>query len=38
LLTPDLDELFSDDPRVDVGRSACRKRHNNVNGSIRPST
>jgi hypothetical protein len=30
LLTPDLGELFGDDPRVDVCRPARSKRHNNV--------
>jgi hypothetical protein len=38
LLTPDLGELFGDDPRVDVCRPARSKRHNNVNGSIWPGT
>ena len=36
LLTPDLGELFSDDPRVDVRRPARRERHNHVNGSNGP--
>ena len=38
LLTPDLGELFSDDPRVDVCGSACSKRHNHMNGSVWPMT
>ena len=38
LLTPDLDELFGDDPRVDICRPACSKRHNHVNGSVWPRT
>ena len=37
LLTPDLGELFSDEPRVDICRSARSKRHNQANGSIGPS-
>jgi len=38
LLTPDLGELFSDDPRVDVCRSARSNRYDHVNGSIWPRT
>jgi hypothetical protein len=36
LLTPDLGQLFSDDPRVNVRRPARRKRYNQVDGSIGP--
>ena len=34
LLTTDLGELFSDDPRVDICRPACSKRHNHMNDSV----
>ena len=37
LLTPDLGELFGDDPRIDVCRPARCIRYNHVNGSIGPS-
>jgi hypothetical protein len=37
LLPPNLGELFSDDPRIDVRWPAGRKRHNHVNCSIGPS-
>jgi hypothetical protein len=37
LLTPDLGELFGDDPRIDVCRPARCIRYNDVNGSIGPS-
>jgi hypothetical protein len=36
LLVPDFGELFGDDPRIYVGRTARRKRHDHMNGSIRP--
>ena len=38
LLAPDFGELFSNDPRVDICRSARSNRYNHVNGSIWPST
>jgi hypothetical protein len=37
LLTPNLGELFGDDPRVDVRWPARGNRYNHVNGSIGPS-
>ena len=37
LLTPDLRELFGDDPGIGIGRSASCNRHDHVNGPIRPS-
>jgi hypothetical protein len=37
LLTPNLGELFGDDPSVNVRRPARRSRYNHVNGSIGPS-
>ena len=37
LLTPNLGELFGDDPRVNVRWPARRNRYNHVNGSIGPS-